>query len=170
MKLEDETKELILPMLHKLFFHQLGPNNEQGIGSACLEFALFAWGSDENKARECLDALIQTYFRHKLSNIKEILEDVADNFMEPYWALYRQYSIIEATSGTLSPYSEVLETLRNIKVKEEKAKEELKIVRLAIQSLFAENVMLKSMQEKSNIETITFSQYNSDNNNREYAS
>ena len=105
---------LYLPMLHVLYFRQNGPDGEEGIGAACLEFGFFAWGEDRESAEECLEQLVISYFRGRIENkeIQEILDDVSDDFMEPYWALYRQVSILQAASGLPAAHTAILEKLQ----------------------------------------------------------
>ena len=145
----DNDKVLLLPILHVLYFRQNGFHGENGIGAACLEFGFFAWGADRESARECLEGIILSYFRGRIENneIQEILDDVSDDFMEPYWALYRRFSIIQAASAVPAPYVAVLEELRRKEESVEGMKNKLNDAELAIESLLAENAMLKKQQE-----------------------
>lgn len=80
-----DGKVLYLPMLHVLYYRQIGPYGERGIGAACLEFGFFAWGENRQSAEECLEPLVLSYFRRRIENkeFREILNDVSDDFMEP---------------------------------------------------------------------------------------
>ena len=132
-----------------LYFRQNGFHGKDGIGAACLEFGFFAWGADRASAEECLEGIILSYFRGRIENneIQEILDDVSDDFMEPYWALYRRFSITQATSGVPAPYIAVLEELRQKEGSVEALQNKLNDAERAIESLLAENAMLKEQQK-----------------------
>ena len=141
-------KTVLLPPLHVLYFRQNGFHGKDGIGAACLEFGFFAWGADRASAEECLEGIILSYFRGRIENneIQEILDDVSDDFMEPYWALYRRFSITQAKSGVPAPYGAILEELRQKEGSLEVLQNKLNDAERAIKTLLAENAMLKKQQ------------------------
>lgn len=151
-----DGKVLYLPMLHVLYYRQIGPYGERGIGAACLEFGFFAWGENRQSAEECLEPLVLSYFRRRIENkeFREILNDVSDDFMEPYWALYRQFSILHASFDVPAPYTAIIEELRRISEElkqKEGAVDDLNTALIgtesALKAILVENSMLRKQHK-----------------------
>ena len=142
IKHNNKKKNVLLPLMHCLYFNQSGPDESPGYGICCLEPGIFAWGSTLTEAQDAIVFFVQQYFKQRLENdlIDAIDKDFASDSMEPYWSLYRQIMLRQAIhSGEIAPENKIVQDLlKKIKSLEEQNKD-VKSLSLYLDNVLEEN-------------------------------